>query len=215
MPVVAVTGGVAAGKSTVTAVLADHGALVIDADVLARQAVTPGSRALGQIAAQFGNTVIAPDGSLDRHALGQLVFSDSVARGALNDIVHPEVKRLYDEALAKAQTDPDRVIVYDVPLLTEARSVEEFDLVVVVHAPAELRQKRLSDDRGFTDDDARARVAAQSSDEQRLAIADVVMDTSVSLADTRHKATILAQVLLACWPNALGDAPALYQAQTS
>lgn len=215
MPVVAVTGGVAAGKSTVTAVLAEHGALVIDADVLARQAVLPGSDALVRIAGRFGSTVIAADGSLDRQALGHVVFTDSSAREGLNAIVHPEVKRLYGEALASAQRDPERVIVYDVPLLTEARSVAEFDLVVVVHTPAALRLKRLSEERGLTADEARDRIGAQSSDNQRLAIADIVVDTSVSLADTTEKATTLARVLLACWPDLLSDAPALYQAQTS
>lgn len=215
MPVVAVTGGVAAGKSTVTAVLASHGATVIDADMLARVAVERGSSALAKIRVAFGDAVIHGDGSLDRLALGALVFADDAARGVLNDIVHPEVKRLYTQALETAQKDPHTVIVYDVPLLTEARSVAEFDLVVVVHAPVELRWKRLTEERGLTAEEARSRTEAQATDEERLALADVVIDTSVSIEDTTRKAVILAQVLTQCWPDTLRDAPALYQAQTS
>lgn len=215
MPVVAVTGGVAAGKSTVTAVLAELGAHVIDADVLARQAVAPGSSALAQVIAHFGDTVEADDGSLDRQALGAIVFSNSEAREALNNIVHPEVRRLYDEALATAQRDSARVVVYDVPLLTEARFVREFDVVVVVHSPAPLRQERLRKERGFTEEQAVARIQSQASDDERLAVADIILDSSVSRFDTTEKARILFEVLASCWPDRLDEAPAVYQARTS
>jgi len=215
MPVVAVTGGVAAGKSAVTAVLSQLGANVIDADLLAREAVAPGSRALEKIALRFGEALISNNGELDRVALGAIVFSDSEARDELNAIVHPEVRSLYDQAVASAGEDPDTIIVYDVPLLTEARSVREFDLVVVVHAPSDLRHKRLTTERGFTEEEATQRIRAQASDEERLAVADIVLDSSVSLVDTTTKAAILFEAISSCWPDRLAQAPALYQARTS
>lgn len=215
MPVVAVTGGVAAGKSTVTAVLSQLGAHVIDADLLARQAVAPGSTALAKIALRFGDSLISNDGELDRVALGAIVFSDSEAREELNAIVHPEVRSLYHHAVASAGANPSTIIVYDVPLLTEARSVTEFDLVVVVHSPSELRHKRLTAERGFTEEEATQRIRSQASDDERLAVADIVLDSSISLVDTTNKAAILFEVISSCWPDRLAEAPALYQARTS
>lgn len=215
MPVVAVTGGVAAGKSTVTAVLSELGAHVIDADLLARQAVAPGSTALAKIALRFGDSVINSDGELDRAALGALVFSDSEAREELNAIVHPEVRSLYHHAVASAGANPGTIIVYDVPLLTEARFVREFDLIVVVHTPSDLRHTRLTAERGFTDEEATNRIRSQATDEERLAVADIVLNSSVSLLDTTNKAAILFEAISSCWPDRLAEAPALYQARTS
>jgi dephospho-CoA kinase len=215
MPVVAVTGGVAAGKSTVTAVLSQLGAHVIDADLLARQAVAPGSTALAKIALRFGDSVISNDGELDRAALGAIVFSDSEAREELNAIVHPEVRSLYHQAVASAGANPSTIIVYDVPLLTEARSVREFGLIVVVHTPSDLRHTRLTAERGFTEEEATQRIRSQATDEERLAVADIVLDSSISLVDTTNKAAILFEVISSCWPDRLAEAPALYQERTS
>jgi dephospho-CoA kinase len=183
--IIGLTGGIAAGKSTVSGRWAEHGAVVVDADRLARDAVAPGSPGLAQVAARFGPGVIAPDGSLDRPALGAIVFADAAARKDLEGITHPEVWRLAQAAFDAAEAaDPDAVVVYDVPLLAEGRGTAEWDLVVVAHAPAEQRVRRLVELRGMTEKDARARVAAQASDEERLALADVVIDTSGTIAHT-------------------------------
>ena len=206
MTVVALTGGVGAGKSTVAEVLASRGAHIIDADLLARQAVEPGSQALEDIAARFGPTVLDEKGHLDRGKLGTIVFSDAVARSALNDIVHPQVKKLYDEALAMAELErPDTVIVYVVPLLAEARQVSEFDSVIVVHAPAEMRVQRLMEYRGMSSAEARERVDAQVSDEERLSLAHVVLDASGDLDSTKHAAHQLYEELVSHWPDRLSE----------
>lgn len=208
MPVIAVTGGIGAGKSVVAGVLAEGGAVVIDADDLARQAVQPGSAALEQIAERFGRTVIAPDGSLNRALLGSIVFGDPEALGDLNAIVHPEVRRLYDTRVAEiSRIDPGAIVVYDVPLLAEARSSEEFALVVVVNAPAHARIERLVRHRGLTLEQARARVEAQATDDERLALADVVIDSSGELDETLRQAKLLLAELRARWPDRLQGIP--------
>ncbi|PPF12372.1 dephospho-CoA kinase [Rathayibacter sp. AY1G1] len=185
MHLVALTGGIASGKSTVARRLAEHGAVVVDADVLAREVVEPGEPALAAIAERFGPSVIRADGALDRPALGAIVFSDAAARADLNAITHPAVtlrsQRLFAEA---AEADPAAVVVYDVPLLAEGRGAGEFDEVVVVHAPQHLRIERLVALRGLTEEEARARVSSQASDEERLALADVVIDSSGTLEET-------------------------------
>ena len=215
MPVIAVTGGVAAGKSSVTGLFGKRGATVIDADVLARHAVEPGTPALEKIVTRFGPAVLQEDGSLNRQALGSLVFSDQGAREALNAIVHPEVRKLYYQAVEEASGDPGRIIMYDVPLLQEARSAEEFDLVIVVDAPATLRAQRLQDFRGFTHKEAADRIGSQATDEQRLALADVVLDSSGTLEETLAKASTLFDLISESWPDRLAEVPALYQAQSS
>lgn len=198
MDVIGLTGGIAAGKSTVARRLAEHGAVVIDADALARAAVEPGSPGLAAIVERFGDSVIAADGSLDRAALGGLVFADEAARADLNAIVHPEVARLYRERLADLErSQPDAIVVYDVPLLVEARSADEFALVVVVHAPADVRLERLVALRGIDRASAEARIAAQASDDERLAVADVVIDTSGTLESTEQQTDALWQQLAA------------------
>lgn len=206
MTIVALTGGVAAGKTTVADVLSARGARVIDADILARAAVAPGSPALQKIGERFGADVFDATGSLDREALGRVVFQDSEARAALNAIVHPRVKELYDlEVAALAAESPDAVIVYAVPLLAEARSASEFDAVIVVHAPKGERLARLKEHRGFSDDEARARVDSQVSDEARLAMADSVVDSSGSLEQTERAAHELFDELEDLWPNRLSE----------
>jgi len=190
--VIGLTGGIAAGKSAVAAQLASLGAHVIDADLLAREAVASGSVGLKGVHQRFGSDVIGPDGGLDRAALGALVFSDPAALADLNAIVHPEVRRLYDERLSQiARSDAAAIVVYDVPLLAEARNAGEFSLVVVVHAPVEQRIERLVALRGMSPESARERIAAQATDEQRLALADVVVDTSGSLEQTAEQVTAL------------------------
>lgn len=198
MNVIALTGGIAAGKSTVAGLLAERGAQVIDADALARAAVEPGSPGLESVRQCFGDGVINADGTLDRAALGAIVFGDAAARADLNAIVHPEVGRLYRERLSQLErTMPEAIVVYDVPLLVEARSADEFEFVVVVHAPSELRAQRLVELRGIEFDDAQRRIDAQASDEQRLAIADVVIDTSGTLESTVEQVDVLWQRLVA------------------
>lgn len=185
MDVVGLTGGIAAGKSTVARRLAELGAVVIDADHLAREAVTPGSRGLAAIVERFGNAVLGDDGSLDRAALGRIVFADEEARRALNGIVHPEVRRLYAEAVADARAnDPDAVIVYDVPLLAEARAADEFGTIVVVDAPADVRIARLVELRGMDRQEAENRVGSQISDADRRAMADVIIDSAGTIDET-------------------------------
>ncbi|AND16380.1 dephospho-CoA kinase [Rathayibacter tritici] len=192
MHLVALTGGIASGKSTVARRLAEHGAVIVDADVLARQVVEPGEPALAAIIERFGPAVIRSDGALNRAALGAIVFSDAVARADLNAITHPAVtlrsQRLFAEAAA---ADPDVVVVYDVPLLAEGRGAREFDEVVVVQAPQRTRIERLVAVRGMTEEQARARVSSQASDEERLALADVVIDASGTLDETLAQADAL------------------------
>lgn len=189
MHIIALTGGIASGKSTVSRRLADHGAAIIDADQLAREAVEPGTSALAAISAAFGDRVIAADGSLDRAALGRIVFSDDAARLTLNSITHPEVWRLARLRMAEAEDAGYRVAVYDVPLLAEAAEERllRFDAVVVVTAPEDERIRRMVGQRGMTEADARARIAAQLPDAARLALADVVLDNSGSPDELREK----------------------------
>lgn len=198
MDVIALTGGIAAGKSTVAARLAEHGAIVIDADQLAREAVAPGSPGLAAVVERFGAAVLTDDGALDRAALGSIIFGDATERAALNAIVHPEVRRLYRAHVDRiAEADPDAIVVYDVPLLVEARAADEFALVVVAHAPAEVRVDRLVALRGLDRASAQARVQAQASDAERLALADVVIDTSGTLESTIEQVDALWRRLVA------------------
>ncbi|WP_101845111.1 dephospho-CoA kinase [Zhihengliuella sp. ISTPL4] len=185
MPLIALTGGIASGKSTIANRLAELGAEVVDADQIVREVQAPGSEVLGEIAQTFGEAVIAEDGSLDRVALGATVFGDPDRLAQLNAIVHPAVRaesqRRFDAAF---RADPDAVVVYDVPLLVEARVDDPWDEIVVAHAPEEIRLERLVSLRGMTPEAARDRIAAQVSDERRLAIADVVIDTAGSIEHT-------------------------------
>jgi len=180
---IGLTGGIASGKSFVSARLAGLGAVVVDADLLAREAVAPGTPGLRRIAEEFGSELIGADGSLDRARLGSIVFGDPQRLAALNAIVHPEVQRLAAEAFAAAAAqDPDAIVVYDVPLLAENadRLAPQFDEIVVVTATEEARIQRMVAHRGMSVDEARARIAHQASDEERLALADRVIDNSGS-----------------------------------
>lgn len=191
MRIIGLTGGIAAGKSTVSRRWAEHGGIVVDADRLARDAVAAGSPGLAQVAERFGPSVITADGSLDRAALGAIVFSDPAARKDLEAITHPEVWRLAQRAFDAAEAaDPDATVVYDVPLLAEARGSRpiRFDAVVVVDAPASQRIERLVEHRGMARDDAERRVVAQASDADRLALADHVVDATGTLEQTLRSA---------------------------
>ena len=182
---IGLTGGIASGKSTVAKRFAEHGAVVIDADHLARAAVAPGTDALAHIAEIFGPEVITEDGSLNRSRLGSIVFGNPTALSVLNNIVHPAVRKLSSAAIAAAeQADPDCVVVYDVPLLVEASVGHPFDLIVVVHADSETRVRRMVDLRGMPEADARSRISSQAGDTDRLAVADVVIDSEGTLEQT-------------------------------
>lgn len=192
MPLIALTGGIASGKSTIARRLAEHGAVIVDADQIVRDVQSPGSPVLERIAEAFGTAVIAPDGSLDRSALGAKVFGDADLLTRLNAIVHPAVReesqRRFDAALAD---DAEAVVIYDVPLLVEARVDDPWDLIVVAHAPAAVRRQRLVDLRGMDENAAQDRIDAQVSDDRRLAIADVVIDTSDTLERTLEQTDAL------------------------
>jgi dephospho-CoA kinase len=170
---VGLTGGIGSGKSAVARLLSGHGAFVIDADALAREAVAPGTEGLARVAAEFGPEVIEADGSLDRAKLAQIVFADADRLAALNAIVHPYVGRRSAEIMAGAPADA--VVVYDMPLLVENNLQGQYDVVVVVDASTETQLRRLIETRGMTESDARARMAAQATRQKRLATADEVV----------------------------------------
>ena len=189
---IGLTGGIAAGKSVVSRRLDELGAVVVDHDVLAREAVAPGSVGLAEVVEAFGDRVLADDGSLDRAALGRVVFGDVGARTRLEEIVHPEVRRLAAEREAAAgAADPRAVVVHDIPLLVETGQADRFHLLVVVHAPAAQRVARLVTGRSMTEDEARSRVAAQADDDERLAVADVVLDGTGTEDDLRARVDAL------------------------
>jgi dephospho-CoA kinase len=181
--VVGLTGGIGSGKSTVSSLLAARGAVIIDADAIVRELQAPGGEAYVAIVDRFGPGVVAVDGTLDRPALAALVFSDEAARADLNKLTHPLVGREMATRMA-AQASTDNVVVLDIPLLAErGRGAYPVAGVIVVDCPVDVAVARLVAHREFTEEDARARVAAQISREERRAIADVVVDNSGSLAD--------------------------------
>ncbi|MFC9465728.1 dephospho-CoA kinase [Streptomyces coelicoflavus] len=182
---VGLTGGIGAGKSEVSRLLVEHGAVLIDADRIAREVVAPGTPGLAAVVEAFGEDVLARDGSLDRPKLGAIVFADPEKLSVLNGIVHPlvgERSRALEEAAAE-----DAVVVHDVPLLTENGLAPLYDLVVVVDADPATQLDRLVRLRGMTEQDAQARMAAQATREQRREIADVVVDNDVPLGELRRR----------------------------
>jgi dephospho-CoA kinase len=178
---VGLTGGIGAGKSEVSRRLARYGAVVVDADAIAREVVEPGTDGLAEVVAAFGREVLLPDGGLDRARLGDVVFGDPEARRRLNAIVHPRVGQRMAELDQAA--GPDAIVVHDVPLIAENGRSDAYDMVVVVDAPPRTQIERLTRGRDMTREQAQARMAAQASREQRLAIADIVIDNSGSLAE--------------------------------
>jgi dephospho-CoA kinase len=182
---VGLTGGAGAGKSTAARVLSDLGAVVIDADVLAREVVAPGTPGFAAVLAEFGPGVLAPDGSLDRQQLGRLVFADRGRRSALEAIVHPLVRRRAAELEAAAPAGA--LVVHDIPLLAETGQAGSFDAVLVVDVPPELQVERLVRNRGWSADEAAARIAAQASRDDRLAVATYVLDNTGTTEDLRQR----------------------------
>ena len=173
---VGLTGGIGSGKSTVSALLAARGAVVIDYDLLAREAVEPGSPGLEAIAERFGPEVIASDGTLDRPALAAIVFADPAALTDLNGITHPAIWQL--AAAREAEAGPDAIVVHDNPLLVEMGAAQHCDVVVVVDVPEDVQVARLVSSRGMSEDEARARIATQASRQQRTGAADLVIDNT-------------------------------------
>ncbi|MFD9125194.1 dephospho-CoA kinase [Kitasatospora sp. NPDC059571] len=190
---IGLTGGIGAGKSEVSRLLAAHGAVIVDSDLIAREVVAPGTEGLRAVAAEFGPGVLAADGSLDRPALGAVVFADPARLAALNAIVHPLVRARSAELEAAA--GPDDVVVHDVPLLAENGLAGLYELVIVVDVPDEVRLDRLVRLRGMTADEARARMAAQATREARLAVADLVIDNSGPLAGLAGRVDEVWQLL--------------------
>jgi dephospho-CoA kinase len=184
---VGLTGGIGSGKSTVAELLSSYGAVIIDADVLAREAVQPGTAGLASVVEEFGPEVLASDGSLDRQRLAVLVFGNPDRLAALNAIVHPYVRRRSEELTASAPADS--VVVQVVPLLVE-NGLTDFDMVVVVDASLETQLRRLAE-RGMDPADARARIGAQASREQRRAAADAVIDNDGDHASLREQVRTL------------------------
>ncbi|MET9380605.1 dephospho-CoA kinase [Streptomyces sp. NPDC002928] len=182
---VGLTGGIGAGKSEVSRLLVERGAVLIDADRIAREVVAPGTPGLAAVADAFGEAVLAEDGSLDRPRLGSIVFADPEKLAVLNSIVHPLVGARSRELESAAAEDS--VVVHDVPLLAENSLAPLYDVVVVVDASPETQLDRLVRLRGMTEEDARARMAAQATREKRLEIADVVIDNDVPLAELERR----------------------------
>lgn len=182
---VALTGGVAAGKSTVASMLVELGAVLIDADALSREVVAKGTPGLEQVVAEFGPELLTADGELDRPAMGRLVFGDESARKRLEKIVHPlvfeRIVQLEEEA------GPDDLVVHDIPLLAESGRADDFDAVIVVDAPRETQLERMQRDRGWTREDAESRIAAQAPREERLALATHVVENTGTHEELRPR----------------------------
>ena len=191
---VGLTGGVASGKSTVSGILRQLGAVVIDADALAREVIEPGTPGLAAVVGEFGPEILTDDGDLDRARLGALVFADPDRRAALEAIVHPLVRARAAELEQAAP--PGRIVVSDIPLLVETGQAGDFDAVVVVDVPEELQVARAVRERGWSEDEARARVVAQGSRSDRLAVATYVVDNTGTLEDLRHRVTEVFEELV-------------------
>jgi dephospho-CoA kinase len=187
MLLVGLTGNIASGKSTVAQLLSEHGATIIDADVLARMAVEKGSPVFNEIVKRWGTSVLTPDGHLDRAALRRVVFSDARELEALNDLVHPEVERLRKARVTEAKSRGDRMVVCDIPLLFEKKMADRFDKIVLVDAPRPLRLERLVQERGLRETEAMDMIAAQMPAELKRARADYVIDNGGTLSELTRK----------------------------
>lgn len=191
---IALTGGIASGKSTVADMFAELGAVIIDSDVLAREVVEPGTPGLAEIVERFGPDILTGDGELNRPALGEIIFKDDEARKDLNAITHPRVRQ---RAVELEESAPeDALIIQVIPLLIEANLVDGFDEVIVVDLPEELQLQRLMERNGFSRDEAHSRIRAQASRAERLAVATHVIDNSQPLELTRAQVRLLHQQLL-------------------
>jgi dephospho-CoA kinase len=193
---VGLTGGIGSGKSTAARLLDRRGAVVIDADQLAREAVAKGTEGFAKVVEAFGPGVVGPDGDLDRAALAADVFSDPARKAILEAIVHPEVARLFAERLEPYRAT-DRIVVYVTPLLAELGLAPAFDVVVVVTASPRLRVSRVASERDLSPEDVRRRMAAQATDEQRAEVADVLLDNDGTLGDLERQVDRLWRELVA------------------
>jgi dephospho-CoA kinase len=196
MLLVGLTGNIASGKSTVSQMLSERGATIIDADVLARRAVELGTPGYQRIVERWGDAVLAPDGRLDRAALRSIVFSNPEELEHLNAIVHPEVERMRDRLVREALERGDRIVVSDIPLLFERHLGENFDRIILVDAPRPLRVERLVKDRGLREPEAMDMITAQMPAELKRARADIVIDNDGTLAQ-------LEQQVAAAWATLL------------
>jgi dephospho-CoA kinase len=192
---VGLTGGIASGKSTVSRMFAELGAVVIDADLLAREVVARGTPGLASVVEEFGPDLLTPEGDLDRPAMGRLVFGDAEARKRLEAIIHPLVHQRGAELEASAP--PGVLVVHDIPLLAEGGRAGSFDAVVVVDAPTEVQVARMVGDRGWSREDAESRIAAQATREQRLAIATHIVDNTGTLEELRARVGEIHAALVA------------------
>jgi dephospho-CoA kinase len=183
---VGLTGGIGSGKSTVARMFEERGAVVFDADALARMAVEPGSPGHRAVVERFGANVLAPGGELDREALASIVFADAAARRDLEAIVHPEVRRLFGEGV-EGYAETDRVVVFSAPLLVESGMHTAFEVLVVVSTGVDTQVERLLRERAMSEDDARARIGAQAPLEDKAAVADVLIDNEGSLEDLERQ----------------------------
>lgn len=195
---IGLTGGIGAGKSTVAQMLADRGAVIIDADAISRELMEPGSDVLDETVRAFGSAILTADGRLDRAALASVIFENEAKRKELNSIVHPAVRSEAERQAATAQADPgfSGVLIEDIPLLVETGQAHRFDGVVVVETALAERLRRLVDQRGMSRADALARIQAQASDQERREIATWLVDNSHSLEETRRQVeTVYGQIL--------------------
>jgi dephospho-CoA kinase len=189
---IGLSGGIGAGKSTVSSTFSELGGIVVDGDVISREVVEPGTEGLAKLVDAFGKQILSDDGSLNRPELAAIAFTDDEKRQTLNGIVHPLVAERRSELIASAvKADKNPVIVEDIPLLVESGMAPMFPLVVIVNADEDLRVKRLIEHRGFSEQDARARIAAQATEEQRRAVADVWLDNSGSTGELVAQARAL------------------------
>lgn len=184
---VGLTGGIASGKSTVSSILRELGAVVIDADQIAREVVAKGTPGLAAVVEAFGAEMVTPEGELDRPRMGALVFADEARRKVLEGIVHPLVFERYAELEAAAPADG--IVVHDIPLLVESGRAADFDAVIVVDAPEQTQVERMVRDRGWTEEEARARIAAQATREQRRAVATYLIENTGTREDLRRRVT--------------------------
>ncbi|GAA4720669.1 dephospho-CoA kinase [Nocardioides conyzicola] len=192
---VGLTGGIASGKSTVSAILAELGAVIIDGDVLAREVVEKGTPGLDQVVEAFGPEILLPDGAMDRAKVGQIVFNDEAKRKLLESIVHPLIFERY--AALEASAPADGVVVHDIPLLAESGRADTFDAVIVVETPAEVQVERMLRDRGWTRQDAESRIASQATPEQRRAIATYLIVNTGTREELRARVEAVYAELVA------------------
>jgi dephospho-CoA kinase len=192
---VGLTGGIASGKSTVSAILSELGAVVIDADQIAREVVAAGTPGLAQVVAAFGPEVLTPAGEMDRPRVGAIVFADPTKRRILEQIIHPLVRARGQEL--EQQAPPGGIVVHDIPLLAETGQAAGFDAVIVVDAPEEVQIERMMRHRGVSEADARARIAAQASREQRLGVATYVIENTGTREGLRQRVTEVFDALRA------------------